>query len=153
MKLKMVPVLVVLASLTACAGVQSSQQRAERAARIEAAAGAPVRYILPIFGSLYAWDAISDHQVVAYATPKRAYLLDLPSCPGIEHTPAIFISSKMGRISVNFDTVTPSTTRVPCHIKQIRPLDIAKLKQANESIKKNVEIRPRVDAKAAKPGS
>jgi len=153
MKLKLVPVLVVLASLTACASMQTPQERAERAARIEAAAGPPVRYVQLVFGGFYAWDPINDHQVVTYVTPKRAYLLDLPPCPGIEHTPAIAISTRMERINVNFDTVTPSATGVPCHIRQIRPLDMSKLKQANMAIKKNVQIQPRPQAQGGGSGS
>jgi hypothetical protein len=153
MKLKLIPVLVVLASLTACASMQTSQERAERAARIEAAAGSPVRYVQLIFNSLYAWDPINDHQVVAYVTPKRAYLLDLPSCPGIEHTPSIVVSSRMERINVNFDTVTPTSTRVPCHIRLIRPLDMGKLKQANTGIKKDIQVRPRPQTQTSGSGS
>lgn len=153
MKLKLIPVLVVLASLTACASMQSPWERAERAARIEAAAGSPVRYVQLTFGSFYAWDPISDHQVVAYATPSRAYLLDLPPCPGIEHTPSITISTRMERINVNFDTVTPSSTGVPCHIRQIRPLDAAKLKKANMSIKKGVQIQTRPQAPRTSSGT
>jgi hypothetical protein len=153
MKLKRVPVLVVLVSLTACASMQSSPQRAERAARIEAAAGAPIRYVQLTFGSFYAWDPINDHQVVAYVTPRRAYLLDLPPCPGIEHTPSITISTRMSRINVNFDTVTPSATGVPCHVRQIRPLDMSKLKQANAEIKKDVRIRPRPQTQSSGSGS
>lgn len=153
MKLKLIPVLVVLASLTACASMQSPRERAERAARIEAAAGSPVRYIQLIFNNLYAWDPINDHQVVAYVTPKRAYLLDLPSCPGIEHTPSIVLSSRMERINVNFDTVTPTSTRVPCQIRLIRPLDMGKLKQANAEIKKDIQVRPRPQTQSSGSGS
>lgn len=153
MKLKMLLVLVVLVPLTACASMQTPQERAERAARIEAAAGAPVNYIRLIFRSFYAWDPINDHQVVAYVTPTRAYLLDLPPCPSLEHTASITITSKMDRVSVNFDSITPTATRVPCHIRQIRPLDMSKLKQANLPAKKGVQVAPRVETPATHPDS
>ena len=138
--------LVLLAALTplvACATAPTAQQRAERADRVVAAAGAPVNHIQLLFRGLYSWEPINDHQVVAYVTPKRAYLLDLPPCPGIDYTPAVSISSKMSQISVNFDSVTPSATGIPCQIRQIRPLDMTKLKQAMDTSNKNVQIKPR----------
>ncbi|RAP59714.1 hypothetical protein BTJ49_03520 [Oleiagrimonas sp. MCCC 1A03011] len=111
----------------------SSQDRAARAARFEAAAGQPVNHIqLNSIRGFYAWDPINDHQVVAYVTPRRVYLMDLPSCPGLEYTPAISITSHMEQVSATFDSIIPSNTGVPCQIRRIRPLDRDMIKDAQK---------------------
>jgi len=143
MKTKILVLLAILVPLAACAATLSPKQRAEHAARVQAAALAPISHINLINNSFYAWHAINDHQIVAYMTPTRAYLLDLPSCPGLEQTPAIMITSRMGQVSVNFDSITTSLVGVPCQIKQIRPLDLQRLKMPAASGNMNVEIKPR----------
>jgi hypothetical protein len=153
MKTKLLLVLAFLVPLAGCASMPTPQQRAERAARVEAAAGAPVNYIQLIFRGLYGWHAINDHQVVAYVTPKRAYLLDLPPCPGIEQSNAIAVTSNMERINVNFDSVTGNVSGVPCQIRRIRPLDMAQLKKANEIASKDVQVEPRPEKKTTKTGA
>ncbi len=153
MKAKLLFIISALAPLAACAATPTAQQRAARAARVEAAAGAPVNHIQLLFRGLYGWEMINDHQVVAYVTPKKAYLLDLPPCPGIDHSPAIAISSRMSQISVNFDAITPGNTGVPCRIRQIRPLDMSKLKAAMDTSNKNVQIKPRPSGHPGTTGS
>lgn len=143
MKTKIYVLLAILVPLAACAATMSPKQRAEHAARVQAAALAPITHINLITQGFYAWHAINDHQIVAYMTPTRAYLLDLPSCPGLEHTPAIAITSRMGQVSVNFDSVTTSLVGVPCQIKQIRPLDMKRLKMPAASGNMNVDVEPR----------
>lgn len=143
MKTKLFILLAILAPLAACATVPTPQQRAEHAARVQAAALAPITHINLVSDGFYAWNAINDHQIVAYLTPTRAFLLDLPKCPGLEQTPSIFITSRMGQISVNFDSVTPSLVGVPCRIRQIRPLDVERLKAPAAKANMNVEVESR----------
>ena len=151
MKLNTLLVLAALIPLAACTGIKTSQERAARAVRIQAAAGAPVNHILLSNLGFYAWEPLNDHQMVAYLTPRRAYLLDLPPCPGLENAPSIAITSKLNRVNVNFDSVTTSLTNVPCQIRQIRPLDMNKLKQAPANEKKDVQVKVRPQSKATGP--
>jgi hypothetical protein len=143
MKTRLLVILAVVVPLAACAATLTPKQRAAHAARVQAAALAPVTHINLVNNGFYAWHAINDHQVVAYLTPRRAYLLDLPPCPGLEQTPAIVITSRMGQISINFDTITTSLVGVPCPIKRIRPLDLEQLKASPTGTNMNVELEPR----------
>jgi len=153
MKSRIFALLAILVPLAACTATMSPKQRAERAARVQAAALAPISHINLINNSFYAWYAINDHQIVAYMTPTRAYLLDLPQCPGLEHSTAIVVTSRMGQVSTNFDSVIPSLVRVPCQIRQIRPLDIQRLKAPAVKENMNVEVEPRPAHANSRPSS
>lgn len=143
MKTKLFVFLSMLLPLAACTASLTPRQHAEREARVQAAARAPINHINLINNEFYAWYPVNDHQVVAYQTPTRAYLLDLPSCPGLQNTPSIFITSRMGQVSINFDSVIPSLVGVPCQIRQIRPLDVQRLKAPAGKENTNVELKPR----------
>lgn len=147
MNTKMILVLAALLPLAACASQMTPKQRADYAMQVQAAALAPVNHINLTGSGFYAWKAINDHQIVSYLTPKRAYLFDLPPCPGLEQTQAILISSRMGQVNIRFDSVTTSQMGVPCQIQRIRPLDMQKLKAADQAVNTNVQLKSRPASK------
>jgi hypothetical protein len=122
-------------SLAACA-TDPAQRDAEKLALYEAHAGAPVakfRY----FGSINGWTPLGDEAIAVWTRPSEAYLLRLSGpCPEIEFTPAISITSRFGEVSVPFDKVivhSRGAVTVPCHITQIRPLDVKAIRQAERT--------------------
>ncbi len=143
MKLKSWLMAFTLVPLAACASMPTPQQRAEQSKRVEAAAGAPVNHINLIQRGFYSWHPVNDHQIVAYLTPTRAYLIDLPSCPGLEHSPGVAITSRMGQVSTTFDAVTPSLVGVPCQIQKIRPLDMKMLNASASASSPEIRVKPR----------
>ncbi|KGI76980.1 DUF6491 family protein [Oleiagrimonas soli] len=154
MKARLLISAAILVSLAACANVPRVKNDPARVARFEAAAGAPVStFQFNSLNGFYAWDPISDHQVVTYVTPKRAYLLELPPCPDLQYAPAISITSRMEQVSTNFDSVIPlgNLGGVPCQIRSIRPLNLDMLKDAEEH-RGDVEVRARPAAPSATGG-
>lgn len=114
--------------LAACASVPSAQQIAARTARYAAAAGKPVSSIQLVDRNFYSWNAVNDHQLAVYVTPARAFLLDLPPCPGLVTANAIGYTARMDQVSTNFDRVITDQGGVPCPIRQIRPLNVKLLR-------------------------
>ena len=140
------PVLLALVaalatSLAACA-TDVAQRDADKLALYEAHAGAPVdkfRY----FGSLNGWTPLGDEAIAVWTRPNEAWLLRLSGpCPDIEFTPAISITNTFGQVSVPFDKVivhSRGAVTVPCHITQIRPLDVKAIKQAERTNREAAE--------------
>ena len=147
MKLRIMLLVSLPALLAACATAPTPQQIAQRTARYEAAAGKPMRSLYLNDRNFYSWEAINDHQVVAYLSPTRAYLFDLPPCPGLMASNGIAYTAKMDQINVNFDNVIPMQTGVPCQIRNIRPIDVKSVKQAR--MHENIHGRPRAASGAA----
>jgi hypothetical protein len=98
-------------------------------------AGAPVDSF-QYFGSINGWTPLGDSAIAIWTRPSQAYLLDLYGpCSDIEYTPVISISNRMGRVYSRFDKVmvrNRGSIDMPCNIKQIRPLDVKAIKQAEK---------------------
>ncbi|HET6553461.1 MAG TPA: DUF6491 family protein [Dyella sp.] len=126
--------------LAACASV--GQDYATRlSARQQAyatAAGAPVnsfRYV-----SLWSWEPLSDQQLAVYTRANEAWLLDMDGkCRNLQFTNHIGLTSSVSEVSARFDRVITGGADAPCFIKQIRPVDIAKLNSPQQGKPREVE--------------
>lgn len=117
--------------LGACAGAPYTQRVNERQAAYAAAAGAPVRSFR-YYSSLYTWEPLGDTELVVYTRPNEAWLLDLDACHELEFVNAIGLTSNLGQVMVGFDKVLTGARNFPCTITRIRPVDVKRLKVAQQ---------------------
>ncbi|OOG60333.1 DUF6491 family protein [Rhodanobacter sp. C03] len=137
--------------LGACASGPSVQQMQLRQAAYVAAAGAPVRSFRLVAGaSVDSWEPLNDTQLVVYTRPTRAFLLDTWPCSGLTVTNSIGFTSFAGEVSVGFDKILTARGNLPCAIKQIRPLDLARFKLEKEA-QRHVDVMARDNAGATPP--
>jgi len=136
-------VLAVFA-LAACASSPRISD-AEKYALYDAHAGEAVDHFR-YFGSINGWTPLGDSALAVWTRPSEAWLLDLSgSCQDLTFTPAIGLTSSMSRVSARFDKVlvrSSGSINIPCHIQQIRPLDIKAVRAAE---KRNPEGEPSMD--------
>lgn len=113
-----------------------------RSQAYEVAAGAPVdsfRYF-----NLWSWEPLSDHQLAVYTRANEAWLIDLDGrCRNLEFTNHIGLTSSASEVSSRFDRVITGPADQPCFIKQIRPVNIAKLDAPQAGKPREVEETPR----------
>ena len=132
--------------LVACSSVPYTQRVQARQAAYLAAAGAPVSHFN--FTSLYSWESLGDSQLAVYTRPNQAWLLDVPPyCPQLDYRNTIGLTSNMNQVSVGFDKVLTGSP-IPCTIKQIRPVDVTRLRALQQEQHK-IENKPRPAAAAA----
>lgn len=127
--------------LAACSSVPYAQRTQERQQAYNAAAGAPIRSFR-FLTSIWSWEPLSDQQLVIYTVPNTAYLLNVWSCPNLMWAQAIGLTSTFREVSVNFDKVLTGRPYVPCTITQIRPVNLAQLKIAQQA-QREVDMQPR----------
>ena len=88
------------------------------------------------FGSINGWTPLGDSAVAIWTRPNQAYLLELfGPCSDLEFTPVIGVTNNMGRTYARFDKVIArnrGSIDIPCNIKEIRPLDVKAVKQAEK---------------------
>ena len=130
--------------LAACSSVPYAQRQAQRQAEYAAAAGAPVRSF-HFFSPLYSWEALSNQQLAVYVRPNQAWLLDVDNCPNLTFANAIGLTSSFQNVSVRFDRVLTGRNFFPCTITQIRPIDVAHLRNAQKAQRK-IDEKPRETA-------
>lgn len=137
--------------LAGCASMTSVQDLQQRQAAYAAAAGAPVRsFRLAPGDSVYSWEPLSDTQLVIYTWPTRAFLLDTWPCNGLTVTNGIGFTSFAGEVSVGFDRILVTRGYLPCAIRQIRPLDLARFKLARET-PRHAQVMARDNKNGASP--
>lgn len=129
--------LAAVLALSACAS-DSGLGTAERLALYQSHAGAPVssfRY----FGSLNGWTPLGESALAVWTRPSEAWLLTLHGpCQDLEFTPAIGLTSQMNQVHARFDKVIAhgaGAMRVPCHIREIRPLDVKALRASERELR------------------
>jgi hypothetical protein len=129
-------------SLAACATGRMTDN--EKLALYRAHAAAPVksfRYLSRIDG----WTPLGDKAVAIWTRPNEAYLLEVDGpCPDLDFAQAISLTNQFGIVYSRFDKVIPRTSTggpepVPCHIRQIRPLDVKALRSAEKDIRRQRE--------------
>lgn len=136
-----IAVLVTSMTLAACASAPYAQRLHQRQLDYAAAAGAPVTHLN--FFRLYSWESLGDSKLALYTKPNKAWLLDVsPNCLQLGYGNAIAVTSYLHQISVNFDRVIVAGSPVPCAIREIRPIDVARLKVLQRE-PHPVESRPR----------
>lgn len=133
--------LLVAGLLAGCSSVPYAQRQSQRQAQYAAAAGASVRNFR-FFSPLYSWEALNDQQLVVYARPNQAWLLDVDGCPNLTFANAIGLTSSFNEVSVRFDRVLTGPGNFPCTITQIRPVDVSRLRAAQQAQRK-IDERPR----------
>jgi hypothetical protein len=112
-------------------------------------AGAPMpsfRY----FGSINGWTPLGDDMLAIWTRPSEAVLLTLEgSCPDLEWATAISLTSQFRTVYAKFDRVVPlgsNTGAFPCPIREIRPLDVRALRDAQREMRTDVREAPRDEA-------
>jgi hypothetical protein len=138
---RMLPIGMLLAALAGCASTPYAERLSQRQAAYTAAAGTPVRSF-HFVGPLYSWEPLSDQQLVVYTRPSRAWLLDVDGCTNLSFANAIGLTSNLHEVSVRFDRVLTGRGNFPCSISQIRPIDVAHLKAAQQAQRK-IDEKPR----------
>lgn len=146
-KLRMLLALLLLGVLLAsCESVPYAQRLQQRQQAYSAAAGAPVRSFRLVMGEqIYSWEPLSDTQLVIYTLPSKAYLLDVWPCNNLTFTNFIGLTSFASQVQTGFDKVLTGRPYIPCMIKQIRPIDLARFKLEKESLR-HIESMPRNDS-------
>lgn len=137
---------VAMLLLGACASDRGMHEL-ERLALYRAHAGEPVasfRY----FGSLNGWTPLGDSALAVWTRPSQAYLLTLNgTCTDLDFAPAITITHQFSTVYARFDKVVPlnhgSNIPIPCYIQEIRPLDVAAIKDAEREIRANAQVAER----------
>jgi hypothetical protein len=126
--------LLCVLALGACA-TDARLRDTEKLAIYQAHAGAPVDSF-QYFGSINGWTPLGDSAIALWTRPREAWLLDLYGpCPDIPYAQAISVSNQTGRVSARFDKVLArgsGSIDIPCTIRQIRPLDVSAIRQAEK---------------------
>ncbi|MFD0739493.1 DUF6491 family protein [Lysobacter koreensis] len=137
--------LLATLSLGACASDRGLRD-AERLSLYRAHAGEPVasfRYT----GSLNGWTPLGDSALAVWTRPRQAYLLSLNgTCTNLDFAQAITITNQFHTVYAKFDKVIVldrSSINIPCHIREIRPLDVAALKDAEREIRADARVSER----------
>jgi hypothetical protein len=130
-----------LAALAGCASGGAGIGEDEKYALYEANAGEEVTSFR-FTGSLRSWTPLGDRAVAVWVRGNEAYLLGLSGpCPDLAFANHIGLTSSMGRVTARFDKViVPNNPmRVPCHIREIRPLDTQAIKDGERAIREGAE--------------
>ncbi len=132
--MRLMLMLLCVAWLGGCA-TNAALREGQKLAIYEAHAGVPVDSF-QYFGSISGWTPLGDSAIAIWPRPNRAYLLDLYGpCSDVEFASVISLTSQMGRVNARFDDVIAhngGSANFPCRIRQIRPLDIKAIKQAEK---------------------
>ena len=139
--------LVVVTLLGACA-TDGRMLEADRLALYQTHAGAQVDSFRYTGSSLNGWTPLGDDAVAVWTRPNQAYLLTFTgSCPDLTFAQAISVSNQFQTVYKNFDTVTPinsgSSNLIPCRIREIRPLDVAAIRDAERAMRANAQVAER----------
>lgn len=136
--------LLLVATLLGCAST-SRVSDAQKYAIYEANAGEAVDHFR-YFGSINGWTPLGDSALAVWTRPSEVWLLDLSGpCQDLAFSSAIGVTSSMNRVSARFDKVlvrNRSSINIPCHIRQIRPLDVKGIRAAE---RRNAADAPAMD--------
>lgn len=131
--------LAAVAVLSGCATV-GKQTDAEKLALYRDHAGEPVKDF-QYFGRLNGWTPLGDGALAVWTKPSEGYLLELSGpCQDLDYAPAIRITQFGSRVSARFDDVVPlgagtASTKIPCRIQTIRPLDVKALRASQKELR------------------
>lgn len=107
----------------------------QRLSIYEEAAGDPVpsfRY----FGSINGWTALDDGHIALWTRAQEAWLLSFHGrCKDVEWASVISVTDQAGRVYAGTDKVVAHGSGAdgfPCRIREIRPLDTAKIRTAEQ---------------------
>ncbi|MDH5824316.1 DUF6491 family protein [Luteimonas sp. RD2P54] len=127
----LLPVLLAALGLAACAS--TGMRDAEKLEMYRDHAGEPVPDFR-FFGQINGWTPLGDSAVAVWTRPREAWLLELHGpCPDLPFAHAISLTSNMNRVHARFDKVVAlggSSIEIPCTIREIRPLDVGAIREA-----------------------
>ncbi len=133
--------LVLGACLAGCAST-ASIDGARKLSIYEAAAGEPVGSF-SYLGRISGWTPLGDEHIAVWTRPKEAWLLSFSGiCQDIEFTPMIGLTSQGSRVHAGFDKVlvdSPNSMRLPCRIREIRPLDVTRIREAEKAAREEAQ--------------
>lgn len=134
--------LLALLLVAGCAANHARYQREQaRLAAIHAAAGKPVSSFNYMAMTMYSWEPLSEHELLVYTRPDKAWLLDVGLCPQLPYAVAIGLTSHAGQVGTMLDSVLVGGGSFPCSIQKIRPVDVGELKRKMEA-RKGAKIVP-----------
>ena len=93
-------------------------------------------------GTLHSWEPVGDDALIVWTRPSEAYLLRLASaCPRLDVGRAISLSDQTGSVFAGLDNVVvlDQTTRIPCRIQTIQPVDVAALRRAEDATRAGLQ--------------
>lgn len=131
----------MLATALALAGCATGKlSEAEQLALYRSHAGPPVDSFLYL-GRINGWTPLGEEALVVWTKPAEAYLLEMRGlCPDLDFAQAISLTHQFGRVYARFDKVIPRVSGnpnpIPCHIGEIRPLDVKALKAAQKDMRR-----------------
>ncbi len=139
--LRVLAVVATVLLLAACATRGSAGRDAAALERFEAAAGEPVDSFR--FVHLQGFSTLGDEHIAIWTRPREAFLLRVDGpCSDLGWTPFIGLSSSLGRVHVRFDRLHVGRDR--CRIAEIRPIDVAVLRESERSARSDaIEARAR----------
>lgn len=123
-----------LFSTHVCASGARSRD-AERLTLHRAYAGDPVGSF-HYFGRVSRWMPLGPAALTLWTRPGTAYLLDVGPCSDLPRASSIGLTHQAGRVLARFDKVLVADRgkrSFPCRIRQIRPLDVQALEQAERN--------------------
>ncbi|MEF9978317.1 MAG: DUF6491 family protein [Thermomonas sp.] len=131
MKALLLP-LVVIGCLSACATNRMSDT--DRLSMYQAHAGEPVSQIRNYNGM--GWDRVDDQHVVLNMRPKESWLVKIsgPCLDWGNGSPTLHIKSQGTYLMPKLDRIFVNGSPVSCRIEEIRPIDVAGLRAAQESV-------------------
>ncbi|GHA76022.1 DUF6491 family protein [Cognatilysobacter bugurensis] len=149
--------VALMATLSAAGCATDSRLReGERKALYLQHAGAPVPSFRHI-GSINGWTPLGDDMLAIWTRPSEAVLLTLNGpCPELDFATAISLTSQFRTVYAKFDRVVPigsigsASIVIPCPIREIRPLDVRALRDAQREMRKDVREAPRDEAAPAR---
>jgi hypothetical protein len=132
-----VAALVSIAAANAVAG-EVADRDAERLALYRSHAGEPVDSIRWI-GRYSGWTPLDDNAFALWIGSNKAYLLEVDRpCNDLEFATAIRFDRSMGQLHARFDSVQflrAHSMSTACRIREIRPLDVKAVRQAEREWK------------------
>lgn len=129
---KALVLLMASAALAACASNRMSDDA--RLALYSAHAGAPVKDIR--YNNPIGWEKIDDDHLLLTMRPSEAYLLRIsgPCLDWAGGTPTIIVSNNLNRLSAKFDRISVPGNPASCRIEEIRPVDVAAVRDARDAM-------------------
>ncbi len=142
MKGKPMAALAAIALMTLQGCATTGMTEAEKLATYRAAAGEPVSSFTYL-GRISGWTPLDDEHIAVWTRPKEAWLLSFSGiCQDIEFTPMIGLTSQGSRVYAGFDKVlvdSPNSMRLPCRIREIRPLDVTRIREAEKAAREEAQ--------------
>ena len=118
-------------ALTACASMGPGERMSQRLALYQDAASEPVKSFH--FWQMHRWEPLGREHLAVWTRLDTAYLIEVQApCSGLDFTQTVGLSSTQNRVFSKFDDVRFENQR--CRIAEIRPVDVAALKQAEKEL-------------------